>query len=526
MGVKQPPMDIERQRRTQLLRQMFMPHISGPEDRHDVTSFQERLDQAAQASFLKFNPQALSPGTPGHCLHPLRDDVPLVDPCSGFISSGADADLRPGTGKNIPSLVDQSDVKPQHTDPWQQSRRLERVRTAPAARSDMCSSLQLPLPANDISQDGAPPVIDHYDFIHKAGRTWNSRERSDAALRASLGGWTSITKVYPNNPRGPNTSLTQKFEFNVPPELKHLSDAEYRYKRDEVSKKYMYMPSTQRAYKEVPLDNKLPPKLGPPGSVLENQTPKDLAPKCCEESTENWRAFGGSWDRVQSRRIHIDSRPVTFMSPFPHKDHIPRYSGCTGAVNIDDVDDPNAEFVPFTKVRTTQPHYMNTSHTPNIPGYTGKVHWLAIHPAHSNIRSASLSAGTKMNEKLKSFIASSGVGIKEEVDNINAGFSPIAELRTTEPYYYYPNTSYTPNIPGYTGKVHWLAIHPAHSNIRSPPSSAGAKMNGYAKLNGSIAADRSGSKSSFNHHGPLSKMITTVSPCNPFNKVDKKIIAV
>ncbi|VTJ88601.1 Hypothetical predicted protein, partial [Marmota monax] len=74
---------------------MNMPFVKGFEDRHDYGRFEK-----------KYYP-----------LFPLRDDVPLVDPCSGFVSPGGDADLKPGIGRTIPNLADFSDVKPQHRIP-------------------------------------------------------------------------------------------------------------------------------------------------------------------------------------------------------------------------------------------------------------------------------------------------------------------------------------------------------------------------------------------------------------------------
>ncbi|KAM4705094.1 protein SPMIP7 [Rhinophrynus dorsalis] len=127
------------------------------------------------------------------------------------------------------------------------------------------------------------------------------------------------------------------------------------------------------------------------------------------------------------------------ISPFPRMDQIPYYSGCTGSLNFEDIDNPNAEFVPFTKVRTQQPYYTTTAHTPNIPGYTGRVHW--------------------------------------------------------------------------------MAIHPANSNLQSPPSSADTKMIAY------MPSPRIRTSSSFKHQGPLSRMVTTVVPKNPFNKVEREEIS-
>ncbi|XP_075445202.1 protein SPMIP7 [Ascaphus truei] len=307
-------------------------------------------------------PQSLAPSMTGYCVHPHRDNVPLLDPCSGFVSSGADADLRPGTGKTIPSLVDQSYVKPQNTDPW-----LGRVRsrTALPKRAVILHPQQKRMPAKEavvMSQESMQEVKDL--LIHQGGRSWNSVARSDASRRAMLGGWTSKMKVIPQLTRGPSTTLTHKFIFNVDPALKHSSDASYINRRDETARKFMYTSSTQRAYEEVPWDIKLPAKVMPPDSTLENMPDpisQHFTLKRNESQPEPWQVAGGMWDRFQTRILHTVNKPVTFVSPFPHMDHIPRYSGCTGSVNIEDVDNHTAHFIPFTKVRTSQPRYTNTA---------------------------------------------------------------------------------------------------------------------------------------------------------------------
>ncbi|KAM4906276.1 LOW QUALITY PROTEIN: protein SPMIP7 [Sylvia borin] len=58
---------------------------------------------------------------------------------------------------------------------------------------------------------------------------------------------------------------------------------------------------------------------------------------------------------------------------------------CVGAVNFEDT--AGVDLVPLNHVQTSKPHYTSTAHTPNIPGYTGKVHWSASHPANSNLPS-------------------------------------------------------------------------------------------------------------------------------------------
>ncbi|XP_063778706.1 protein SPMIP7 isoform X2 [Pseudophryne corroboree] len=369
--------------------------------------------------------------SPKSYLHPLRDDVTVVDPCSGFVSPGADADMRPGTGKSIPCLVDDSEVRPQEADPGQQRRshHLHKLRcvTAPPGGAETRKAQYRP---KNVSFNGTYEAAVLSDLVHKSGTLWNSMARSDAALRATLGGWTSKIKAVPQVTRGPGTSLTQTFV---------LQSNDAACSRDDIVRKFMYTSSTQRAYEEVPWDMKLPAKLQPPESVREKMPlpfSQQFTLKRYDLQPETSQDTGETWDRLQKRMFHVNKKPLTFISPYPHIGHIPGYCGLSGSVNSEDVDNPNTSFIPFTKVRTVQPRYSYTAHTPNIPGYTGRVHWMAIHPANSNLPSPFLSADTKMN--------------------------------------------------------------------------------------GSLFGSRTGT--TFQHQGPLSKMVTTVSPHNPFNKVEKQMI--
>lgn len=151
-----------------LLRKLNMPFVKGVEDRHDYG----RIEKKCNPAFLKFHPYPPSalpdyhlhypyppPYGPDYPLFPLRDDVPLGDSCSGFLSPGGDADLKPGVGRAIPSLVDFSDVKPQH---------------------------QVPRP-----DTGFQTTLKRKNLLFeelKQDRRWNSRAVPDVSIRARLGG--------------------------------------------------------------------------------------------------------------------------------------------------------------------------------------------------------------------------------------------------------------------------------------------------------------------------------------------------
>ncbi|KAM6089491.1 LOW QUALITY PROTEIN: protein SPMIP7 [Chlamydotis macqueenii] len=124
--VLEPVHKMNRQQYQSLLKKMCMPVVRGPENRYDFASFEEKNSH----SFLKFN-QFTPPVGLNYPLFPHRGGVPLVDPCLGFVSPGADADLQPSVGRAMESLVDYSDVKPHQRVP------ITRKRGQPACRRPM-----------------------------------------------------------------------------------------------------------------------------------------------------------------------------------------------------------------------------------------------------------------------------------------------------------------------------------------------------------------------------------------------------
>ncbi|KFV91853.1 Uncharacterized protein C7orf72, partial [Fulmarus glacialis] len=127
-----------------------MPVVRGPENRHGFASFEEKNSN----SLFKFNPFT-SPVKPNYSLFPQWDVVPFVDPCSGFVSPGADAYLQP----DVEFLVDYSDWKPHQQVP------ITGKRGHSAHRRQM-------ILLEETSQD----------------RRWNSRAVSAASVRARLRG--------------------------------------------------------------------------------------------------------------------------------------------------------------------------------------------------------------------------------------------------------------------------------------------------------------------------------------------------
>ncbi|NWX88944.1 SPT48 protein, partial [Nothoprocta pentlandii] len=351
-----------------LLKKMRMPFVRGPEDRHDYASFEEKDSK----SFLKFNPYTCA-GEPNYPLFPHRDDVSLVDPCSGFVSPGADAELQPCVGRPIESLVDYSDVKPQQRVP------------VSGGRGQAAHRRRLIL-LEETSQD----------------RRWNSRAVPAASIRARLGddkksilsGWRTPVEAASALP-----TQNQIFAFHVNPNLKK-SNCSPASLREEKARNYFYSSSTQRGYEEVPWDNILPSKIQPPESTVEvmaDPVSQYFTRKRYNSESELSQVVGGLWDRFQTRSFTSPERPVVFVSPSSRTCHIPSYTGCVGAVNFEDIDNANVDLITLAHVRTSKPRYTNSAHTPNIPGYTGKVHWTATHPANSNLPSTTPSVIAQMH---------------------------------------------------------------------------------------------------------------------------------
>ncbi|XP_028738805.2 LOW QUALITY PROTEIN: spermatogenesis-associated protein 48 [Peromyscus leucopus] len=368
-----------------LLRKMNMPFVKGLEDRHDYGRFEKKCNPA----FLKFHPYPPSvlpdchvhypyppPYGQAYPLFPLRDDVPLGDPCSGFLSAGADADLKPGIGRAIPNLVSFGDVKPQNRVP----RPDKGFQTTIKRQTILSEELQ-------------------------QSRKWNSRKVSDISIRAKLGGWTSPLKVTPlpahENKRSSlglilsfdeKTTSTDNSEPLVQPDKKYnIKDA-------------FYKSSTQKAFETVPWDKMIPPKLDPEETTVERAA--DLISQCFtlkryERVPAITQMVGGLWDRFQTRLFSAPVKPINFVSPSSRSKYIPLYTGHVQSTNADDVDNPYGDITSVAKPRHSKLLYTNTSRAANIPGYTGKVHFTATHPTNSNIPSTTPSPDSEMSRILR-----------------------------------------------------------------------------------------------------------------------------
>ncbi|XP_052590463.1 spermatogenesis-associated protein 48 isoform X1 [Peromyscus californicus insignis] len=101
----------------------------------------------------------------------------------------------------------------------------------------------------------------------------------------------------------------------------------------------------------------------------------------------------------------------------------------------------------------------------------------------------------------------------DDVDNPCGNITSVAKPRHSK--LLYTDTSCAANIPGYTGKVHFTATHPTNSNIPSTTPSPDSEMSRILRQQMEIDC--------FRHQAPMSRMVTTVKPYNPF-RIGKKTL--
>ncbi|XP_077720350.1 protein SPMIP7 isoform X16 [Canis aureus] len=391
-----------------LLRKMNMPFVKGVEDRHNYG----RIEKKCNPAFLKFHPYPPSvlpdyhlhypyppPYGQDYPLFPLRDDVPLGDCCSGFLSPGGDADLKPGVGRAIPSLVDFSDVKPQHRVP----------------RPD--AGFQTTLKRQNILLEEL-----------KQDRRWNSRAVPDISIRARLGGWTSPLKVPHLQPRHEACSVNHTYAFDEEATCTEDGEPLPQPNRKYTAKDSFYKSSTQKAYEIVPWDKMLPPKPDPEETTVEKAP--DLVSQCFtlkryEGALAITQMVGGLWDRFQTRSFLAPVKPVTFVSPSSRSKYIPLYTGYVQSTSADDVDNPFGDITSIAKPRSSKILYTNTSRSADIPGYTSKRRSAASRPAHPEILPTTPSTDSEAHRILR----------KEMEVDLFGHQAPLSRMVTTvKPY--------------------------------------------------------------------------------------------
>ncbi|ELT92906.1 hypothetical protein CAPTEDRAFT_229181 [Capitella teleta] len=287
-------------------------------------------------------------------LAPFRSCDNSVDPVSGFVSVSGDIDRKTGR-THIAPLV-QLNTTPQSYNPRQYHSIRADCPTAP------------PETVRVTENDPGTPYA------------WNGRKILDSSLRASLGGWTSD-----QDPRKPDKI---RFRGDEAPKQGDKSQEI----RDQLSKRYMYTSSTQRSYEEIPWDSHLSPRRWASTTTLEEKPDmisQRFTKKRYEPAAEEWQAVGRSWDWFQTRKNYyktgIPIPGIVFCSPCPRAQQIPGYSGCIGGDNIHEIENVNESFQPYTVKRVNLPRSSETSHRPNIPGYSGCTLYKSTStPAHTS----------------------------------------------------------------------------------------------------------------------------------------------
>ncbi|XP_052795757.1 spermatogenesis-associated protein 48-like [Mya arenaria] len=350
---------IEEKRR---IRHMKFPSLRG---RCDVDSFQADLKNPGYKQWNDngdFRAEA-----------PYRDYDNIVDPVSGFVSAGGDVDRNTGHQK-IKSLV-QLNTTPQASVPKSRDSDRKSERAAPPE-----------LRRSETWEPGAPSK-------------WNSRKTSDIWIRSQLGGWTSAHDTRKPPPEVQDMRRAKSMFVQKPP------SEQSREGRDHLAMQYQYSTSTQKSFEEVPWDVMLPPKQWAPTSTLE-QRPDMISQTYTlhryDPAANEWQNAGRSWDRFQKRNAYYKSAPIVFCSQPPRKQHIPGYGGAVGAENLDELDNADIKFQPFSVKRVNIPRYSDTSHKPNIPGYQGCTLYRGQYaPAHSHPAPPNSQATTQLVHKEK-----------------------------------------------------------------------------------------------------------------------------
>ncbi|XP_002733477.1 protein SPMIP7-like [Saccoglossus kowalevskii] len=351
----------------QRLRQMKFPPMHG---RRDVDSFQYPRNPA----FVKYHDDTLAP---------LRDDVPILDPTSGFISAGGDVDRLTGVAK-LPTMqqIDNPPNQVVPSDPLgKTSIEVRESKTGLDSRKRTPAEAVMPKPPYT-----APPYHHH---ITDPG-PWCGRKINDAWVRAQLGGWTSdrdpreVAKEQAQ--RQKHFDQLQQNHRNV---LSQSLQEDGQDWRNKLALRYRYTSSTQRAYDDVDWDSMLAPKVKPPQATLERQpdmvSHRFTINKRYAAEAEPWQNLGRSWDWFQLRNGYHLQKPIEFCSHSRKVDQIPGYCGSIGGDDPQEKDDPKKFFLPTTVLRTNQPWYSETAHRPNIPGYAGCTHWESRIPANSEM---------------------------------------------------------------------------------------------------------------------------------------------
>ncbi|CAK8681371.1 unnamed protein product [Clavelina lepadiformis] len=142
--------------------------------------------------------------------------------------------------------------------------------------------------------------------------------------------------------------------------------------------------------------------------------------------------------------------------------------------------------------------------------------WFQARDKGHGKRPYSFTSHYRKSDHIPYYDGSVGAYSFEAKDHPYEEYRPLTTLRVPKPRY--TDTAHRPNIPRYVGCVHWTATHSAHSMFPAPqpPSTAYVHRRMPTPPNTSQFAKR----------GPMSRMVTTVPPKNPFNLVkDDTVVA-
>ncbi|KAK2922139.1 hypothetical protein Q8A73_001624 [Channa argus] len=285
-----------------------------------------------------------------HCaehvaLAPIRNDVPLLDPCCGQLSVGAQANL---------GVKGQRKFKDLH---------------------HVASALWVPPGFREKPQT----VASSSSVDLREDKAWNSRRIPDAVLKARLSGSTNPVKVQPQSLRTSTKATLHNSSFpdkhtgpkdGFSPDLRPWTDNSAAVQR------YRYTSATQRSYEKVGWDTKLPRCLKAPETTLEKMAdPVSEHPSSRRYNSrpQLWQSIGAEWNRQQLRLRNDPKKPISFCSGCPRSGQIPLYTGTIGSEDMDKLDNKDEDFCPLTLKRSIVPPYMPTARRSTIPGYTGRA---------------------------------------------------------------------------------------------------------------------------------------------------------
>ncbi|XP_069395204.1 protein SPMIP7 [Paralichthys olivaceus] len=300
-------------------------------------------------------------------LAPSRYDIPLLDPCCGQLSAGAEVDLgvkgrqkfidfhhvasalwvppgfreRPGTAPNPPGVcVDLSN----------KARGNRRIPDAVfKARTSVCYLCALYLIHRN--RESLQPLLIKFN------------ERTSDSLINTLD-----LSCFPTTDKTTD-SMNIVFQDDI--------SSDVRLGTDSVAvRRFRYTSTTHRSYEVVGWETKFPRCLKAPEKTLTRMAdPVSEGPSLrrYHSRPQLWQSIGAEWSRQQLRLRNDAKKPISFCSGCPRSGQIPLYTGTIGSENLDNIDNMDEIFQPLTLKRSIVPRYTPTARRSTIPGYTGRA---------------------------------------------------------------------------------------------------------------------------------------------------------